>query len=85
MTQRAKRFSRIRKFYLRYTVDQEKTIPYYKSPVEDWAAVYWGYIFEVFLQNLLVVDNYGVGIFSEGDGDFIRVYTRKLYKKYGLV
>ncbi len=77
VTQRAKQLQQNPgNFYLRYTVDREKTIPYYKSPVEDWAAVYWGYIFEgIPAKYLLVVDNYLVlGSSQKVMGDFIKEY-----------
>lgn len=63
--------------YLRYAVDRDKTVSYYKSFVEDWAAVYWGYIFEgIPVKYIGVIDNCLVlGSSQKVMEDFIKDYV----------
>lgn len=49
-----------------YSIDRDKTFEYYRFPVEDLAAVYWGYVFEEMKNRyVLVEDNYLVFASSE--------------------
>lgn len=49
-----------------YSMDKEKAFTYYQFPVEDWARVYWGPVFEgIKNRYLLVEDNYLILASSE--------------------
>lgn len=64
--------------YLRqYRIDREKIFSYYRFPVEDMPAVYWGYIFEgIKSRYVLVEDNYLIFASSENAmKNFIRDYV----------
>lgn len=49
-----------------YRIDREKAFTYYRFPVEDMAAVYWGYIFGgIKSRYVLIEDNYLIFASSE--------------------
>lgn len=49
-----------------YRMDREKMFTYYRFPVEDIAAIYWGYLFEgIRSRYILIEDNYLVLASSE--------------------
>lgn len=66
--------------YLRnYKVDREQSFGYYKFPVEDLPAVFWGYLFEgIPAKYAFVQDNYLIlGSSEKVMGDFIRDYVHR--------
>lgn len=49
-----------------YSIDRDKALTYYRLPVDDLSAIYWGYIFEgIKSRFILIEDNYLVVASSE--------------------
>lgn len=78
----------------KYSIDAEKSFTYYRFPVDDLPAIYWGYIFEgIKSRYVLIEDNYLIFASSENavksfvkdyvHGSFIRdaEWYRKLKTK----
>ncbi len=66
-----------------YKADREQSFVFYKFPVADLAALYWGYIFGGIRTNYaLVVDNYLILASSEKViADFVKTHVHRNYIK----
>lgn len=66
-----------------YKADREQSFAFYKFPVTDLAALYWGYIFGGIRTNYaLIVDNYLILASSEKViADFVKTHVHRNYIK----
>lgn len=66
-----------------YKADRDQSFPFYKFPVTDLAALYWGYIFGGIRTNYaLIVDNYLILASSENViADFLKTHVHRNYIK----
>lgn len=62
-----------------YSIDRDKSFTYYRFPMDDFPAVYWGYIFDsIKSRYVFVVDNYLVFASSEESvKNFLRDYVHR--------
>lgn len=66
-----------------YKSDREQTFTFYKFPVDDLPAVYWGYIFgEIKSRYAVIIDNYLILASSDKVvADFLKAHVHRTYIK----